>query len=201
LTQGHGHQSRSGRKTRFAYLLLRVMSIAVSALIRPSRLLRAALALLAIAILFCAGWLFLFAFPTLPPFSRLSLSTPVLLAAIALLISAFRSRKSFHLDISGLGQIRLREHYTGAAAAAFRPSVEREEPGLQDGRVVRLLGDSTLWPSLLALRLCDAGGRCSSLLILPDSVDENAFRALFVALRWIASRELNEEFEGNETRG
>ncbi len=140
---------------------------------------------MAALLLAAATWLFRFAFPTFPVFFRLVLVFPCVLAAFGMLLGAFRARKWFLLDISGLGRIRLGEHYTGAAAAWWKETTIPLPPG----KTVRLLGASTLWPFLLALRLQDEEGKAWSLLILPDSVAPGAFRALSLSLRWVAARE------------
>ena len=161
------------------------MSIAVSALIRPSRLLRLLEAALAVLVLFVAAFLWAGPLAYLSPFVRCSLAFPLVTAGLGLLISAFRTRKSFQLDISGLGEIRLREHYTGAEARAGESS-----PDSATAATVGML-DCTLWSWLLALHLVDAGGRRRALLILPDMIEPGAFRALSVALVWIRSQPRN----------
>ncbi|WP_151446255.1 hypothetical protein [Lacisediminimonas profundi] len=50
------------------------------------------------------------------------------------------------------------------------------------------MDDSTIWPKLLALRLCRADGTRTGLVVLPDMVEPEGFRALVVAIRWIAAR-------------
>jgi hypothetical protein len=65
------------------------------------------------------------------------------------------------------------------------------QQGLLDpGRAVRLLPGSVLWGQLLVLRFgsIDAGTAPVTVLVLPDSVGREAFRALSVALRAIAGQ-------------
>lgn len=160
------------------------MSIAVTVLIRPSPLLRLLLVLLAAMSALSAVLIFLFTFHLLPAANVLLMCLPVGMASLGLLLSAFRARKSFLLDISGTGQIRLREHYTGAAQAWL----EETSPPLPR-QTVRLLEGSTLWPCLLALRLEGGDGKkLAGLVILPDSLAPGAFRALSLALRSIEGR-------------
>lgn len=161
------------------------MSIAASVLIRPSPCLRLLMAGMAALVLAATVWLFLFVFPSRPSYFGLALVFPCALAAFGILLAAFRTRKWFLLDISGLGQIRLGEHYTGAAAAWWKETTNPLPPG----KAVRLLGMSTLWSCLLALQLQDEQGKTSNVLILPDSVAPGAFRALSLSLRWLAARE------------
>jgi len=92
-------------------------------------------------------------------------------------------RKTIHIDISGAGQIRIRK------AGGARPCTNTNRPHVgESDRVVHLLADSTLWPGLLVLRLQDESGDVSVLTVLPDSVPHDGFRALAAACRWIASR-------------
>jgi hypothetical protein len=62
------------------------------------------------------------------------------------------------------------------------------------GEVVQLMADSTIWPGLLLLRLRRQDLRVTSVLILPDCVAADGFRALSVACRWIAAH--NNRAEG-----
>lgn len=84
--------------------------------------------------------------------------------------------RAYEISVSGLGQIRLSLAATGGAKA-----------GLLDERV-HLLPSSTLWSRLLILHLQDDAQRNHVVLILPDSVPAETFRALLVACRWIVMR-------------
>ena len=149
------------------------MPIAVSAVIHPSRLLRAALAWYA-AVNLGAG----LAAACAPPaaFScPVAITACCLLAAAAALRARARNINSRRLDISGLGELRLTVQQEGAQRPA-RASALRLAPG------------STIWPQCMLLRLQDAGGGHAGLAILPDSVAAGRFRALAVALRSSAGR-------------
>jgi len=133
------------------------MSIAVSVFVRPSRLLRLlqggfclSLALMAAALPLWQG-------------------APLAAAALAALWAAVYPGKPAHIDISGVGRIRL--------------TVYRKQ-----GLDVRLLPGSTFWPQLMLLRLRPESGRTRWLLVLPDSVAAPQFRRLALALRAIAAR-------------
>jgi toxin CptA len=133
------------------------MSIAVSVLVRPSRLLRLLQGgfCLSLALAACA----------VPPEQAWLLAA----AALAALHTAIRPVKPVHIDISGVGRIRLTVYqYSGAE--------------------MRLLAGSTFWPQLMLLRLQPAQGRSCWLLVLPDSVARQQFRRLALALRAIAAR-------------
>ena len=167
--------SSLARPARLAPLqkIVVVMSIAVSAVILPSRLLRCALACFAAANLGAAAAL---GSGLAGPF-RLPLTgaCACLLAAVALGASLARGRKVRRIDISGLGQLRV---------------TVQQEIGSNDTRtdLAELLRGSTVWPALMVLRLRRADGVIGALALLPDSVEPGQFRRLSVAIRDIAAR-------------
>ncbi len=146
-------------------------SIALTAVIVPSRTLRAALLVFAL----CAA-----AACTAVLWSGAAFHHPYGVAACCALACALalhacvRPAKAHHIDISGLGQIRL----------TVQQSVDRITPA----EVVQLLPTSTLWPRLLLLRLRDGSGKVTALVVLPDSVAPGVLRTLSVACRAISRR-------------
>lgn len=144
------------------------MSIAVSTVVQPSKLLSLMTMVVCMTVL-CAG--------TVVGLGFVGDSAPALrfvAAGICLLaaIQAFRSerkRKSYAIHVSGAGQIRLS---VGDAKA---------EP-------VRLLPASVLWPVLLILHLQNAKQHTEMVIVLPDSAPSDGFRRLLVACRWVAMR-------------
>lgn len=76
------------------------------------------------------------------------------------------------LDISGVGHMRLAVY-------------------MHYGNTLHLLGGSTLWPSLLLLRLADDAGRVQTLAVLPGSVTPQEWRPLALACRGAARMEIN----------
>lgn len=92
-------------------------------------------------------------------------------------------RKPLHIHISGTGQMRI--------ATVVKPGIpcERQKwPYVkQDGELVSLLDDSTLWRCMLLLRLRTETGKLIVVPVFPDSVSRESFRALSVACRWIAA--------------
>lgn len=156
------------------------MSIAVSAVVRPSRLLRTMLGTMSAAGILIgaaigAGWIG-------------DLSTPArfVMAVLTIFLSFFgfyhdtQHRKPIHIDITGTGQIRLTE------VSTERPCAETNWPHLGgNGEVVQLLRGTTLWPYLLLLHVQNKDGVKISLAILPDCVSKDSFRALSVACRWV----------------
>lgn len=155
------------------------MSIAVSADIKPSRLLLITMAAAAVVVAL-VGVIFAFALVGQLSFVfRMSLAGACVVAAILAFWLALRNRTAVWLHISGTGQIRLVEHHV----------VVRAKPGSQvmNGGLAQLLAGSTVWPNLLLLRLRLENGRVRTIPILPDSVPRETFRALQVACRWVAS--------------
>jgi hypothetical protein len=155
------------------------MSIAVSAVVKPSRLLRASLAACAAA---HAGAGFALAAGAGAPARPGLLAGACLLCAVLLLRQALRRPKVRRIDISGLGEIRL--------------TVQQESRAVPSPVVLQAA--STLWPQLLLLLLRrQEGGGLVVLPVLPDSVAPGAFRALAVALRCVAERD-NKFFRNNK---
>jgi len=164
------------------------MSIAVSTVVQQSRLLSGLLMLMCAGLLWIAG-LLLFA-----QVGELSIGARSLLAVACFAFGSYvffrtlKSRKIYKIHVSGSGQIRL----------AVRP--EAEAGALDEGELVELLPDSTLWPGLLLLRLQNEQRQTHNVVILPDSVSAEGFRALLVACRWIVMRHADADkrrFSGN----
>ncbi len=148
------------------------MSIAVSAGIARSRLLAAICVAMSAVLLGAAALLM----PDTP-----ALSVLCAIAAAGLALFPLSTPKACRIDVTGIGQILLTDTVREAVA-------DRTTQSMATAEVVQLLGDSTLWSSMMVLRLQSASGRITRLVLLPDSMDRKAFRALSVACRWIASR-------------
>lgn len=146
------------------------MSIAVTAVIRPSRRLRAmlcALALLhaAVAAGLATGMLGNFHF-------RPWLAAAHSASGAAFLLAALRRQKPRRVDVCGRGRIRL--------------TVQQDvDPRTANAA---LLGASTLWPALLVLLLRDQAGAAHAVAVLPDALAPDPYRRLAVALRSVAAR-------------
>ena len=159
------------------------MSIALSAVMKPSRALRVAL--------FAFGLAGTGTAMTLVAWQPAHFHFPYALAAVCLLAAGaawFRAAmppNPRRIDISGLGEIRL----------SVQQSLGAE--GTHDD-VLSLLPGSTVWPSLLILLLRDgASGANSVAVILPDSVPNGQFRKIAVSIIWIARRD-NKFLENNK---
>jgi toxin CptA len=160
------------------------MSIAVSAVVKPSRCLRALVggyALVNLAAAFALGWLWRERFALAP-----LCAAAFLLAAACLGRAAGARAKTRRIDISGVGRLRLTVQQDVGSAGARPPPA---------GETARLLADSTVWPQLLMLRLRTEDG-VRSLALLPDSVGPEAFRRLAVAVGALGAR--NKPLQGTD---
>jgi len=160
------------------------MTIAVSVVVRPSRALLVSVAVMA-GMVVLAALLILFACN-----QDFTLVQHLQISAIATILSGaavFRQcqcRKTFHIDISGIGQIRLTQ-YSGVSIFHKKTDLALDGPC---GRLVHLSGDSVLWPQFLLLRLKPEQGATISIPVLMDSVSGSGFASLSVACRWIAAQ-------------
>jgi len=93
----------------------------------------------------------------------------LLAASLSLLHAALRRATQQRIDLSGPGQLHL------TVQQGVRPDSQASRP-------VHLLPGSTVWPRMMVLRLGLDNGRCRTLVVLPDSVSPDGFRALAVAL-------------------
>lgn len=160
------------------------MSIAVSAQVCPSRFFSvcvlgmAALAGITglLAILGLAG--------TFSSWGSFVVFVVSLIAAVSFIFLYFHAKKTFLIDISGSGQIRIREDIRNVSMRAFfgrQIAPDTEEFVLARG--------TTIWPMLLLLRLRSASVRERYFLIFCDSVTEAEFRALYIACSWLVVRQ------------
>lgn len=160
------------------------MSIALSTVVHPSRRLQVALYAFCGAIIAAAGLTALGVAGDFL-FSARLIIVAISLTGVTLAVILFqRQQKTWRVHISPQGVIRLHQESGGVDQPA--------EPET----VFRLMPSSTLWPSLLLLNLKSEGGQTLMLRILPDSVQPQEFRALSVALRWIAARRGQSDGEG-----
>lgn len=155
------------------------MSIAVSAIVVPSRRLRALSAAFALANLAAA---ILVAVVLRERFQGGLLSAIFfLVAAVCLLHAALRQIKTLRIDVSGPGQVRLTVQQDVGADGARSGLAASPAP-------VTLLAGSTVWPQLLLLLLRGERGGLTVLPVLRDSVTPQQFRALSVAVLAVGAR-------------
>ena len=120
---------------------------------------------------------------------RLQISAIASISAGVAIFKACRHRKTFHIDISGIGQIRLTQY---SEVSGFHENGGSALDGNSDV-VVHLSPDSVLWPHFLLLRLKPDRGSVISVPVLPDSICGPGFADLSVACRYIATRNANDE--------
>ena len=160
------------------------MSIATSAEVRPSRIL-CALKLAMACVLWLTAWQFAMIVRLQTLDSVYWLALLVCAFAGCLLVLSCRTRvKTLRIDITATGQIRL----THTSDNAFTHDRSHKVVSSEEGEVVQLLRDSTLWSCMLILRLRQASGKIIVLPILRDSMTPAAFRSVCVACQWIAAQ-------------
>jgi len=155
-----------------------MMSIAVSALVLPSAVLFVMVTALCMATALIG---ILISFGVVGHFTQIFSAAIGVVGVLFSLWAWFgyrRTSRPVRITISGNGQIRIVER-------AFESTVS---DAAQAHVVAHLLSGSTLWAHLLLLRFQMDNGRIKSVVILPDCVPDDIFRALSVACRWIASR-------------
>ncbi len=159
------------------------MSIAVSTVVKPSRLLVILIGSLSIGIAIMASLIGLGYAGNFHPSWRPLIA--LVLFAIPVLASsgAIWRKKSLHIDISENGQITVDED----KALAFEPRQNCLWQERGGSEVVKLMPNSTIWPHLLLLRLQAEDRKIRNVLILRDCMSASSFRALSVACRWIAA--------------
>ncbi|WP_307720453.1 protein YgfX [Massilia atriviolacea] len=161
------------------------MSIAVSACIRPSRLLRLVLlgyAALHLAVALALVWRWAAGMGAAGVWTAVSAGACALAALLAWRASA-QGEMRRRIDISGLGEIRLTVQQSLGAVPV-------------QADVLQLLPGSTMWQhSLLLLLGSPDSKRILVQCIWPDSMPRAQFRAVSVALRAIAGRD--KQFVGN----
>lgn len=151
------------------------MSIAVSLMIRPSRCLQMVVSGFCVLIFAMAGMVVSGLTGSFSLAGKALVGMAGLLGVATSFLVFRRQQQTWQMNISPEGVIRLcRETHAG-------------QPDETSG-VFRLLPDSTLWSGVMLLRLQSDAGQIVSLCVLSDSVAPHEFRALSVALRWIAAR-------------
>ena len=160
------------------------MSIATSAEVKPSRILCVLVLMMACVLWLTASRLIVMAGAQTPDFSYALASVVCAIAGCMLLLSCRTHVKTLRIDITATGQIRLTHTSHNAFLSDRGHNVVRSE----EGEVVQLIRDSTLWSCMLILRLRTESGKVIVLPILRDSMTAAAFRSVCVACRWIAAQ-------------
>ncbi len=165
------------------------MSIAVSAVVRRSGLLRAALFAMGVSSLCIGAVIGLGLVGALPVLSRSLLGALCMLGTSAALHEIFRPHADLRIDISGTGQI----HITGGTAQSRHARLDTATAA--DPAVHYLLPTSTLWSFLMILNLRSSNGGSLTLILMPDTMTQTSFRALCVACHWIAAHNIRAQAE------
>lgn len=152
------------------------MSIALSVMIIPSRML--AIAVSAMCVISCASACYSAARAGIAPLMLAVLLSIICGSGMYALLRFFRGRRRFRLDISESGDMLLRSPEVMSSA---------------EDRSVRLDRHTSLRSACLLLHLRTDEGALVILPVLRDSVSADDFRRLSVALRWLemhASRKI-----------
>jgi toxin CptA len=158
------------------------MSIAVSTVVEPSRILLLIVMTMALLSLGISAYFVADISGSTPIFARIAIPVFSLSAAVATWRWIKSYRIPYRIDLSGTGEVR------------FFPSdilSKNVVAPLNDGpddTLFCLLPTSTTWSSMLVLNLRSATGLSATAIILPDCVTPECFRKLSVACRWISGR-------------
>lgn len=167
------------------------MSIAVTAVIKPSRVLFGLVSFCCLVVCVMGSMLSLGWIGDLSTLQKIIIPGGGFSCAFLAFSQFYRGRKTIRIDISGTGKIWL-THYSVLETL----SLISEEAGSfkkNEGVLVQLMEGSTLWSNLLLLHLRSEQGDIFILPILPDCVTSEVFRALSVAFRWIAMQEVQRD--------
>ena len=160
------------------------MSIATSVEVRPSRILRVLTFAMACVLWLTASQLAMMVDVHAQDFAHVLASVVCAFAGCLLVLSCRTQVKTLRIDITATGQIRL----THTSHNAFSRDRSQNVVSSEEGEVVQLLRDSTLWSCMLILRLRTGSGKVIVLPLLHDSMTPSAFRSVCVACRWIAAQ-------------
>lgn len=158
------------------------MSIAMSVKVKPSRVLLMMVVGLCIAVIISGSLIAFEGGENLSFVSRFAIVVSAFFLAFVGFYHAVQPQKVLHIDISSSGQLRVREDN-------FVKIVCEEKDGLfleKESGIVQFLNDSTIWSSLILLRLKSEQGNVLVIPIFPDCISKNEFRALLAACCFIA---------------
>jgi hypothetical protein len=167
------------------------MSIAISVVVKPSRRLRFLTAGMSLLLLVIGTLIVSDVIGDLSFVVRIAAAIFSFFPALFGFYHIAQKGKVLHIDISSIGQIRLRE----IDDVIPRESSKRPYENLV-GEVFNLSRDSTIWPYLMVLCLQN-GSEEKMVPILPDCVSRDEFRALSVACRWIAAQNSRAEHKNS----
>jgi len=165
------------------------MSIAIYAVVKPSKALFALICATCLGTVGVAGAIAFGVVGELSAICRILLGSGCIFIAFSVLYQQARKRSEFHIHISGAGQIRFAElKSTRTGRKSNGPLFTKTETE------ARLSAATTIWPWLLVLRLQLDNQAVVTIPVLPDCMPADTFRALSVACRWLAAREHSLEY-------
>lgn len=146
------------------------MSIAISVVLRPSKILRYCTIFFSFLLLSIGVYI-----GSLDHLSLLERSAFIAVCTFAAWLSFIYAQRhaktQWHLNIDGKGQL----HCQADSSAESRP--------------FKLVTGTTLWAQALFLRLHNSEDNLQmNLVILPDALSKDEFRRLLVACKWIIAR-------------
>lgn len=160
------------------------MSIATSVEVRPSRILRVLTFAMACVLWVTASRVAMMVDVHAQDFAYVLASVVCAFAGCLLALFCRTRVKTRRIDITATGEIRL----THTSHNAFICDGSHDVVSSEEGEVVQLLRDSTLWSCMIILRLRTGSGKVIVLPLLYDSMTPSAFRSVCVACRWIAAQ-------------
>jgi toxin CptA len=156
------------------------MSIAVTAVVKPSRRLSAVVSAMCMAVLSGGTAIGFGLVGDLTFVLRMTVLLACMMGASYAFYNVVMVRTAHEIHISGAGQMRLAVWVHGIRGKRVSSEAQAE--------AVKLLASSTLWSGLLILHLQNEKRQTEVVRVLPDSVSAESFKALLVACRWIVMR-------------
>lgn len=161
-------------------------SIAISALVRPSRWAQILYAALSAVCLIVSLTILFGQADNVANISQYVGSFIACAAALRVGIEACKKRSSVFFDMSGTGDLRI-----GTVPNAS--VLGRGQLDSTSMPATYLMAGSVITPFLLVLRLAQNHGSINTLVIFPDSVSGDAFRRLSLACRWLAGQKKRQQ--------
>ncbi|MCD6026851.1 MAG: flagellar hook-length control protein [Solimicrobium sp.] len=161
------------------------MSIAISVVLPPSRIVLSCTILFSFLLLFIG--IYTSALKDLSILSRVALMMICSFAVWRVFVYHKKIAKlSWRINIDGQGQLRCHSNVCSNSFQSLSSSAKVSQYHLEGGKPLKLMAGTTLWTRMLFLRLQDTKeSTIIHLIILPDDLSKDEFRRLSVACRWI----------------
>ena len=157
------------------------MSIAISAVVQPSRMLTFIVMTMTALCVGISMYTAMVVADYLPLAPRLALPALALFGVVLVCRWVKFYRIPYRIDISNAGQIRI-------ALPQSRDEKNITPQNSESDVQFFLLPTSTIWATMLVLNLRSDNGKAITLMMFYDSLSRESFRTLSVACRWIAGR-------------